>query len=108
MNYKVYTADSEHQAYIIKETLDNHGIKSFIKNLSVSHLRPSMLAAFFSPEIWIYEKSDVEKASKVIYEEIKSLRLSKEQVLSDKTCQKCNEISPGNFSECWNCKEPLD
>ena len=91
-----------------KSILDGAGIPCFIRNENTS---ASLETGFFGlgqsqifdPVLCVLDDDHYDDAVKRIRTSIASDGVDQ----PDWTCHVCNEIVPGNFATCWNCRDPI-
>ena len=94
---KFYVAKNSLEAEIIKDFLEDKGIKIEMKSNNLQGL------GIDNPQriLWAND-SDIER--------IPSLLLELNKLLNEKSneaswrCQKCSEVIEGSFDSCWNCQ----
>lgn len=84
--------------------LEAEGISTFIRNENISTTEGVSIPDFF-PALCILNDADEATAVELMR---KDMELAEADEEGDVTCQKCSEVSPGNFATCWNCGTALE
>jgi YgiT-type zinc finger domain-containing protein len=92
----VYSASNLSLVSILQSVLDEHGIRSWIRNEYLSAGVGELPAIDSWPQLCVEDK-DFEEATRIVEEAV-----SVKQLPGWK-CPSCGEELEGQFTECWNC-----
>lgn len=95
---KIYSTDDRVNAGHLQSILEENGIRTLIKNQSLSGAIGELPPIECWPEIWIIDDEDFERANDLI--QAFSPPLAKRS--PDWKCE-CGEKVEGQFLTCWNC-----
>ncbi|PCJ25879.1 MAG: hypothetical protein COA96_06430 [SAR86 cluster bacterium] len=103
MMKRVYTSDNVTQAWHIRNVLEQHDIRSVIKNENLYSASGEIPFTECLPEVWVNELYFV-RAGQIIRE----IENSVESEAEDWTCNHCKEVNGASFALCWNCQTSID
>ncbi|MDF2377489.1 MAG: DUF2007 domain-containing protein [Verrucomicrobiales bacterium] len=85
--------------------LETCGIRTHVKNETVALMGVSEIPIPDTfPALCVVNNEDFERA----WELIREHRTRNEALVEfELRCEKCGEVSPGNFDSCWSCETPL-
>jgi hypothetical protein len=83
--------------------LESADIPTFIKNENISTAEGVAIPEFF-PALCVVNDEDYDKSVAMIQSHLGETDEAESQ---DVVCPACGEMSPGNFTDCWNCGAPL-
>lgn len=86
----------------LQSLLESEGIQTFVRNQELAST--ALPLAEFTPALCVMNDGDAERGVEIIRSYLKAAPAVVEREL---TCPECGEVSPGNFSNCWNCDSPL-
>lgn len=96
---RVYTSSESLMVGHLRNILEDHGIRCFVKNEYLSGGAGELPPTECWPEIWVQREIDHERAEALI-----------RKVLADEavagqgwTCPQCEEVLEGQFDQCWSC-----
>lgn len=81
--------------------LEAEGIATFVRNENLSGTEV-VIPAFY-PALCVVDDKDYARAVEIIRSYEQEAPSSEEEI----RCPLCGELSPGTFSECWNCQAAL-
>ena len=98
---KVWTADNQGNAHILKGLLESQGIDAFVQGEQGFARRGVGASMANYPTVWIKNDSQEEAALKTArdFEKDKASEPEGEPW----TCKKCGETIEPQFSDCWKC-----
>ena len=101
---KVYTADTISMAWHFRNVLEQHGIRSVVKNDNLYSVGGELPINECMPEVWVEHALYAEHAKKII-----------QLIENDKTdeegewfCERCGETNFYSFDICWNCSDQTE
>lgn len=94
---KLYSSQNRVLLYLVKSTLDEKHIQTFIKNENPP-LAGEIPPAIAWPEIWVMDDAQFDEAEKILQAE-----LNAKIVAQDWDCPKCRERLEAQFEICWKC-----
>jgi len=94
----VYTNENRLIAGNASNILENHGVKTVLKNEFSSSASGEISAFDTWPEIWVVNDSDYDKAIEIIENS-----LSRDNA-PEWLCTHCDEKNDASFELCWNCQ----
>ena len=97
---RVYQAGTLLEAQLVADTLASLGITNHILNAYAVGAMGELPYSQTSPEVWIEEPAQESRACEVVATLGAPLQ-------ADKVCPHCNELNPGNFLSCWQCRSAL-
>ena len=100
--FKVYSAGSIQDAYIIQGMLNEAGIETRILNEFAQGGVGEIPFTQAYPEIWIIREADRKRAKEIISQFDTHHRPG-----DDLFCPRCHESNPDTFETCWHCGNPL-
>lgn len=95
---KIYSTDDRVKAGHLQSILEENGIRTLIKNQSLSGAIGELPPIECWPEIWIIDDGEFERANDLINAFIVPLP----KHAPDWKCE-CGETIEGQFMTCWNC-----
>jgi hypothetical protein len=99
---RLYSAANLSEAHLVRGLLMAAGIEARVFNEYASGALGELPFSEVAPSVWIEEERDLPRARQVVatYE-------SAAATTSISRCAACGEESPGDFSICWQCQQPL-
>jgi hypothetical protein len=101
----VYAAADEPEAYLVKDLLENMGIRARVVDGTLLGARGALpFGVDTGPQVWVMQV-DSERARQIIAKQ-ESQRQTGESSGSAHpwVCPQCGQKVPGNFDTCWNCE----
>lgn len=96
---RVYTSDTVAQAWHIRNLLEQHGIRSTVKNEQLYSVAGELPITECMPEVWVDDSFFI-KAEQII----RDIENSTEPEGEDWVCDNCKESNGASFGLCWNCQ----
>lgn len=101
---EVYSAADESEAYVVKNLLEDAGIKSQVVNDGLIMGAWSTTSATFAPRVWVMH--DDEPRAREIIENWKDEQQAGPPPVQAAPwkCPNCGEEVQADFEMCWNCQ----
>jgi hypothetical protein len=90
---RVYSSHNQILVHHFRNVLEAEGIRTELRNLSLSSAMGELPPAECQAELWV-SKKDSERAEEVLRRPITG---------PEWTCGRCGEISGPQFAQCWKC-----
>ena len=99
---KLYCAHSLPDAHLIRNLLEEAGIRAHVFNENAQGGVGQLPVADAFPQVWVANERDHERARQILdaFEHMPA-------VASTLRCSECAEDSPTTFQVCWNCGSTL-
>lgn len=97
---RVYTTDSVHMAWHIRNVLEHHDIEATVKNDKLYSVAGEIPFVECLPEVWVNNSLNYKRAEQIIRELENTVDIDGD----DWTCGGCGEDNAVTFDICWNCQ----
>ncbi len=101
---RVYSAETLPQVVHVKNILEHAGIVSEVRNENLGSVMGEVPFFAVWPELWISDRRDLEKATRLVQEVIDAPEPSGPPW----QCRQCRAENDYQFSACWQCSAPTD
>ena len=98
---KVYTDDSIAIAWHFRNVLEQHGIRSVVKNEGLYSVGGEIPINECLPEVWVEQALNAKHAESII----QLIQNHEFDEGSEWFCDECGESNFASFDICWNCSD---
>ncbi len=97
---RVWSGTALHDTVHLQNLLQLAGIRSVVKNRDLGGALGDLPFLDCSPELWVVEDSDLDRASALISD---ALRPKPRVATAPWRCAQCGEDNEAQFAACWRC-----
>lgn len=85
----------------LQSLLESEGIRTYLRDEHGGNTAFPVV----TPALCILDDADIDRGVELIRDFLESASVGS---MSEQTCPKCGETSPGSFANCWKCGADLD